>query len=47
MEILSDGQHSLLAWEAIIEPIELEAFVKESMEGALSQLEGVLAKNRR
>ena len=46
MEILSDGQHSLLAWEAIIEPIELEAFVKESMEGALSQLEDVLAKNR-
>jgi len=46
MEILNDGQHSLLAWEAIIEPIELEAFVKESMKGALSQLEDVLAKNR-
>ena len=46
MEILSDGQHSLLAFEAIFDPIELEAFVKESMKGALSQLEGVLAKIR-
>ena len=46
MEIIQDGQHSSLAWEANIEPVELEAFVKESMEGALSQLEDVLARNR-
>ena len=37
----SDGGCRLL-WEAKIEPIELEVFVKESMEGSLVQLEKVL-----
>lgn len=37
----SDGDCRLL-WEAKIEPIELEVFVKESMEGSLVQLEKVL-----
>ena len=37
----SDGDCRLL-WEAKIEPIELEGFGKESMEGSLVHLEKVL-----
>ena len=42
MHIVESGGGCRLLWEAKIEPIELEAFVKESMEGSLVQLEKVL-----
>ena len=45
MTILEDDEGSRLIWEARIEPLELETFVKESMKGSIIQLEKVLAAN--
>ena len=42
MHIVDSDNGCRLLWEAKIEPVELEAFVKESMEGSLVQLESVL-----
>jgi hypothetical protein len=44
MEILEDPKGSRLIWETTVEPVELESFVRESMEGSLIQLEKVLGK---
>ena len=45
MTVLEDDEGSRLIWEASIEPIELETFVKESMKESIIQLEKVLAGN--
>lgn len=45
MTVLEDDEGSRLIWEARIEPLELETFVKESMKGSIIQLEKVLAGN--
>lgn len=45
MTVLKDDERSRLIWEARIEPLELETFVKESMKASIIQLEKVLAGN--
>ena len=42
MHIVGSDNGCRLLWEAKIEPVELEVFVKESMKGSLVQLESVL-----
>lgn len=44
MQIVQLSHGCKLLWQAQIEPIELEPFIKNSMEGALAQLERVLSQ---
>ena len=44
MQIVEQDHGCRLLWQAKIEPVELEPFVKSSMEGALAQLQQILSR---
>ncbi|MDG0969091.1 MAG: SRPBCC family protein [Porticoccaceae bacterium] len=46
MQIIESENGCTLHWEANVEPVEIENFVKPSMQGSLDQLEKVLSSER-